>query len=305
MNRLALSLLILALQLPAFSQSVYHPMLVEGRNWDVFVRPAEFPICTYEQASHYYLGPDTLLNGTLYKPLVLQAIRSNPPAPFCGGFYRDTSQSYSGGWLREDTLLRRVYKLEPGAVAEVLLFDFSLQSGDTLWYDHGGFAIDSVYPVTLENGEVRLAFDLDAENGLPFGINKYVEGLGYLMGAFIQVFLPFEGWSVTTCVRDGETVLYQTGPGCIGTVSGVAEQPERASIRVSPNPFSSRLQLRMNPQNEELQFSLLDVNGRILLQQPIPANTEQVELLVPNLPSGLYFWAAQGVVLGKLVSYDP
>lgn len=304
MNRLALSLLFLALQLPAFSQSVYHPMLVEGRNWDVFVRPTEWPICAYDRAGHYTLGLDTLIDGLLYKPLLLQVIRSNPPIPFCGGFYRDTTQVYPGGWVREDTLLRRVYKLEPGAVEEVLLFDFSLHQNDTLWYEHGGIAIDTVFDLILENGAVRKAFVVEPF-GVAFNLNMYVEGLGYLLGAFNQVFLPFEGWSETTCVRDGETVLYQYGPGCIGTVSGVTEQPEQASMRVSPNPFFNRLQLRMNPQEADLQFSLLDINGRVVLQQTIMANTEQVELFVPDLPSGLYFWAAQGVVLGKLVTYDP
>lgn len=303
MNRLLFPIVLL-LQITANAQSAYHPMLVPGRSWDIFIRPTEWPICQYDYASHYMLGPDTLMDGHWYKPLRVQVIRSNPPVPFCGGFYLDTTQTYPGGWVREDTMSRRVYKREPGDGAEVLLFDFSLQKGDTLWYADAGFAIDSVFDFTLINGETRRAFVIESF-GVAFNQNMYVEGLGYLLGAFNQVFLPFEGWSETTCVRNGMEILYGEGPGCIFSTSG-SEEPLAGNLpELGPNPFSGYLILRMKAIQPAFTFALFDAQGHCCYRQEIPAGSESFYLNLPDLPKGLYFWTAQGVLMGKLVSYDP
>ncbi|MBV6441644.1 MAG: hypothetical protein DYG98_21145 [Haliscomenobacteraceae bacterium CHB4] len=197
----------------SIAQTPYHPVLAPGRAWDVFKTPPEMEICPYTSAVHLTTGGDTTVNGVTYKRLVRNHILSNNPVPFCGWFYvAPTSYLLNEYLLREDPAARKVYAYSFDYQSEYVLFDFTLQAGDTLKYPWGNeWPIDTVYDFTLANGEVRKRFQ---NSGFPD--NAYVEGLGSLMGAFTPMFIPLEGWEVTTCVRDGDELLFSNAEGCIG-----------------------------------------------------------------------------------------
>lgn len=196
------------------AQTPYHPLLVQGRTWDVFDTPAEPEVCPYTAAYQFFIGGDTLLNGVSYKKVLRHPILSSVPFPFCGWFYLDTSVIYQNGFfLREDTLARKVYLLAPDNPDESVLFDFSLQAGDTLKYPDGlEYPVRELGDFVLTNGDVRKQFIFD--DGLGFS-NAYIEGIGYTYGPFNRVYYPFEGWEITTCVRDGGEELYNNVEECM------------------------------------------------------------------------------------------
>ncbi len=284
------------------AQAPYHPMLVEGRSWDVFQVPAEHPICHYESAGNYSLHGDSLLGGLIYKKLVYHIIRSNPEFPFCGGFYRDTGVSYFSALLREDTLARKVYRWNPdNNPGDEVLYDFSLQAGDTLHYPFQSYPILSVTDWVLANGEQRKAFEI---GGWP--LNYYVEGVGYLMGQFGPVYYPFEGWSEITCMRDGDEQVFTNavdgGLGCILATSPV-QNIENQFFRISPNPFSDHLIWNMPEWQTGASFvvSLFDLAGREVFRKAIKQESGRSSVDLPPLPPGVYAWAVNGVLQGKVV----
>ena len=283
------------------AQTPYHPMLVEGRSWDLFTGAIEQSICPYVYAKTLVLNGDTTIDGTTYSKLAYYQILSNPAIPFCTGLYRDTTEAYPYyAFYREDTLARKVFMKIPD-VPEFALFDFSLQTGDTLFYPSQFFPIEEVFDLVLSNGEQRKAFRISNWQN-----NYYVEGVGYLLGAFDPVFHPFEGWDVTTCVRDGEKVLYSDesagGPGCVFATSGT-QSPDFAGLEITPNPFTDQLMMKMPDHSpaEGFSFGLFDVTGRKVLQREMGATTDALRIDLPDLPQGAYFWAVNGVFGGRLI----
>lgn len=283
------------------AQAPYHPMLVEGRSWDVFEVPTEIQICPYESAGHYFLNGDTLLDGVVYKKLDYYSIRSSPPVPFCGGFYLDTSQVYPGyTFCREDTLARKVYGWSSNENPhEQLLYDFSLQAGDTLQYQSYGYPILSVSDWVLANGETRKAFEI----GGGWASNYYVEGVGYLVGQFGQVYYPFEGLRALTCMRDGEEVIFSDGGvGCVYPTSST-QTLKIQPLEVSPNPFSEYLTLSIpaGERRTDFVFELYDLAGRIVFQKEIKQESDALTVNLPPLPRGVYSWAVDGFLRGKVL----
>lgn len=283
------------------AQTPYHLMLVEGRSWDIFIVPGEMTICIYAGAHHFFLKGDTILDGLSYKKGYFNPIRSNPPFPFCEGFYRDTTEAYLySTFFREDSLARKVFMRQPDQ-QEFAIFDFSLQAGDTLHYPTDSYPIEEVFDFVLANGEQRKAFRINGWTD-----NFYVEGIGYLLGAFNPVFEPLEGLNQTTCVRDGDLTLYSNeasgGPGCILATSNT-NTPEFSALKVSPNPVQDHLLLEFNAQarQEALYFDCFDLRGRRVLHKTLELGVDSYAIDLPKLPSGVYFWAINGQLGGKLI----
>jgi len=278
-------------------------MLVEGRSWDLFQVPGEQSICPFVLASQYFIKGDTLLDGLIYKKVYSYAIRSSPPFPFCGGFYVDTTTSFLGSnFYREDTLARKIYQWTSDETPhEKLLYDFSLQAGDTLHYQFQSYPILSVTDRVLENGAHRKAFEIGG-----WFNNYYVEEIGYLMGQFGQVYYPLEGWIETTCVRDGDGVLYSDaltgGPGCVLATSST-QNPDIQAFKISPNPFSEHLILQIPAwqQGVSFVFELYDLAGRTVFYKKIEHTSDVHTVDLPPLPQGVYGWAVDGILQGKLV----
>jgi uncharacterized protein (DUF39 family) len=82
------------------------------------------------------------------------------------------------------------------------------------------------------------------------------------------------------------------GPASNDLVSGVQETATISSLELFPNPVEDELQLHfISKQNEAIQFSIIDVTGKILSRQIIKAVSGSNVVLFPvsNLASGAYF----------------
>lgn len=295
-----LTLFLLFSFFPLRAQTPYHPMLADDHAWDIFQTPTEMAICPYAAAYHAFVKGDTVLNGHTYRKILRQPILATEPH-FCGGFFVDTATFWPVlHLLREDSAARKVYAYSEQYPPEYVLFDFNLQAGDTLHYPWGvDWPVNEVGEMVLNNGEMRRRFS----SGF-FSYNAYVEGLGGLMGAFTPMYVPLEGWEVTTCVRDNDVPLYQNDVGCIQPGSaGTSALPGRTgTVAISPNPFSDQLRLDISPATvRPLLFELFNLNGQAVWRQEIPAGSTSSDLAVPSLPPGLYYWVAAGHRGGKVL----
>lgn len=191
-------------------------------NWDL--------VSTIWDADYFYenvFGADTLINDTLYTMVWRNHYaRTGEPGgfetiiqPFEPGF-----QNELVGFVREDTMLQHVYyRAADNSLndEEVLLYDFSLQVGDT-FFDHlagnGPYTVLEVETQFIYNAERRVwSFDEGT---------RIIEGIGSEFG-------PFEGFTVL--ISGGTPALHQycNGPAmdCHVAVDGLVNNKRQINLR--------------------------------------------------------------------------
>ncbi len=166
MKKLYLSILILICCSQLRAQG-YFPMLDSiSNNWHYIATVIPLrtaspgPNCDYltssfnYSASKMFTSGDTIINSITYKKLDQE--QSMIPNSEC--FF---------GYLREDTATQRIYFMDNLLSPEVLLYDFSLQVGDSIYYDfvvqqwyytNGYYTVDSIVNITINAGQRRLFY---------------------------------------------------------------------------------------------------------------------------------------------------
>jgi hypothetical protein len=82
---------------------------------------------------------------------------------------------------------------------------------------------------------------------------------------------------------------------------GIAEEGAGLQINIFPNPFRRQLYLSDLPLGAEIQVTLLDLSGRELLRNNIPAHTDSYTLHAGPLASGVYLLRIESA--GKSLQY--
>lgn len=257
-----LKLIALLLLVNTALQGQYTPLVEEGKFW-IYVNyeNSDFP-STRSGHAITFLG-DTTINALTYKKvyrLHLKGSHNCPPEEWpCWNadlpYQSESKQVIS--YIREDTTLKQVYNLpiinnSPCSDDEILLFDFSLQVGDTvncsvyesIWassanqYPAG--IVDSIKIIEVE-GKLRRALithGFYTTNGLPFEIPiPIAEGFGYSdFGLFYE---PLVG---LTDYCEG-----QIDP-CNLILSNSAVSPAQ-QINIFPNPSSGIFQVNLEREN--------------------------------------------------------
>lgn len=226
-------LLLTSLTLSTFlsAQDYEHFIQPDARwmvNWDL--------TSTIWDTDYFYenvFGADTLINDTLYTIVWLNHYaRTGEPGgfetiiqPFQPGF-----QNELVGFVREDTLLQRVYfrDFDNGLTGpEILLYDFELQLGD-VFYDE---LVDSG-PYTVVQLGTQFVYGAERQVWTLGGGRTIIEGIGSDLG-------PFEG--ITDLISGGIPVLhtYCNGPAmdCHVAVDGLVNNRRQISLQYTIPDF--------------------------------------------------------------------
>lgn len=236
----------------------YHPLVKENVYWDVLQGNSQ-NLYTYDGGSRFFFDGDTLIGNHIYSKLVyypFEIIYNPYPS-----FYVDTTIVNFQNYIREDTLTRKTYIKESwSGASEELLFDFSLNIGDTLnstyTTDGSPLIVDTITNTTLLNGAIRKKWLFD--NG-----HFYIEGIGGDEGFFLPILTGLGFWSETNCVNDNGVHLY--GNRCF-TVLKVDEitMPEN-NLKIYPNPVHSEMQIELLNTTIGLEsMNLYDLLGKKL-----------------------------------------
>jgi hypothetical protein len=119
---------------------------------------------------------DTSMNGLTYYKL--------EEHPYIGG----AGSECLFGFMREDTAAQQVYFMDNQFSPEVLLYDFSLQVGDSIYYDFlqssgyyydGYFKVDSISVMTITGGPRRVFYLRNYAAPLPAYPLMWIEGVGH------------------------------------------------------------------------------------------------------------------------------
>lgn len=178
MKKLLLIILLVSSNTFSRAQS-YHPLLDSINRWAVAanflpVRNSNATtICNYPFNSFnpedFYTDGDTTINAVVYKKIIAD----------------DQFGICLAGYVREDTSTQRVYFLSTTSATEELLYDFSIQNGDSLqlsfyasgsFYTTGNFTVDSIRTVTLIAGQRKIIYLTN--HRYPWFQLEWIEGVG-------------------------------------------------------------------------------------------------------------------------------
>ena len=91
--------------------------------------------------------------------------------PYCPPFGVSPNSFLLWDFLREDTVAQRIYRYEPEDGTETLVFDLTMETGDTLFSEGSGeIVLDSITTTTFSDGVVRRVYHFDSA--------AFIEGVG-------------------------------------------------------------------------------------------------------------------------------
>jgi hypothetical protein len=274
----------------ASSGQTYNPLIESGKTWNVLtVTMADWFTSTY------ILDGDTLLDGYLWQKLYRKDYNGSLP-------------EYAGG-LREESSEKRVYFYDHNSTSGGLLYDFSLQRGDTVTIQSfNGFKgfeltlqVDTVDEVTDETGISRKRMLLSSYYSKNYG-EEWIEGIGSMSGLISPgnfYYMADLNWESLCTKRDGATIFYNPlFDTCFISYVGIREvTPETPAIDVSPNPVTDVSILRLiNFKCNSFWLDICDLTGRRVFRKFCPGN--QYIINNQEFVPGVYFIKATGQDLG-------
>ena len=162
----------------------------------------------------------------------------------------------------------KVYVLE--FTIEHLLFDYALQSGDTVpddfYINYGSqnpIVVSSVDSVLIGNlYHKRYNFADPLYNGTA---GWFIEGIGHQFGIMESACMtPDQGSSFLCYAENGES-LFQEGALCELTVNIPEILPAVLNPKISPNPTTGLVSVEFNtPHEMQISVQILDITGRII-----------------------------------------
>ena len=139
---------------------------------------------------------------------------------------------------------------------------------------------DSVGASTLftDSAKVRIAPNDTVQFQLPVFWKPSEDGVYYI--CLYSIWAPDEdARNDSSCIRVGVGI----------DITDIQDSFDELPVKLYPNPFTSKLSLIWEAQNQNLGLTLFDLHGRQLRVQSIPAGSSEYTMDLDLLPSGIYF----------------
>ncbi|MEO7174692.1 MAG: T9SS type A sorting domain-containing protein [Saprospiraceae bacterium] len=277
----------------AVSQAQYIPMVEENKYW---IYQSYYSNESNNIASGYSIKfkGDTTVNSISYKKVIKQGLSGTHPCPpgnmpcFVFDIPFKTFSNELIGFVREEIADRKTYFRPIAgqycAEDEYLLFDFSLDQGDTLdackieaLGGHNTFGIiDSITSEFLFDKNRSVQNTTGAVTYIgdpPIWAVKIIEGVG------------FENFGLFH-MQGNLDVLYQLCEATMGQCnilsSNSTSLPANEELTVYPNPANQVLKIESRSEIEFLK--IFDVNGKLMY-----SGTHKERIMIDELPEGIYF----------------
>jgi len=233
------------------------------------------------------------------------------------------------GYIREDSVTRKVYFLDKTASSEDLLYDFSLNVGDTAYFAFpspsgnfpmGYYKVKSIINVMTKVG-LRKQWNLKRSTGSSDTL-KYIESIGSIIHP-VYMYSSYYGmgqfsWTSPctypydlglACKYSDNVKFYQSctysvalSSGCFSkpdscdywnVCSGIKENSMIRDIFVFPNPATNEVVVNL-ALNQEAQptLEILDITGRkvkIIPYEKLPPGENEIRIDLTDIASGSYF----------------
>ncbi len=260
--------------------NLYHPFPESAASWNFHYNL----YCNGGNSDELYsilISGDTIIQSQTYHKLDIPYIKSNN-----SGICDHKMNGYQGAF-RQDKVNRKVYFIRPSETTEQLLYDFTLQVGDTV---KGVLASFTGYSDTVKSIDSVQVGDTYRKRWIInscYNINL-IEGIGSTYG----LINPSPGCATDlmdyslTCFQQNSESLYpdfKTNCDLIsssGPVNMISDQ-----VIVYPNPSDGLITIELNEEGS-YSIQLVDILGNILLVKEI---NKQQKTEICDTPSGMYF----------------
>lgn len=279
-------LFVLFAQKITVAQNQYIPMVKEGKYW--FMTEKDIASQKYVYYLNTFKG-DTMVNNLSYKKLWRYGLygTGNPAI---------TTYSYVVALVREDTVARQVYQILkypiiPSCGSEHIMYDFSLNIGDTL--EDCNLALWPLDKLPSRKIDTSLFKTIGNKNrrGLSYTAWTLEDGLKGLVP-----FTYHEGYGYQ---RSGimlrGAACYQYCEGSLtdcNIILANLELEEKLGLQLSPNPVTATTSSDLNISSKSPAFSanilLSDFSGRVLQNIKVD-HANSISIDVSDLDNGLYF----------------
>lgn len=225
----------------------------------------DFPFTTDYSVAEYRDVNDTSINGFIYRKL------------FWAG--------YAGAYRKigVDTVMF----IPPDSSHEFLLYDFSVQPGDSLEVWTNGFTnpgLNKIYcysisdPFEVSNHFFRQYYF--EPNG------SWLSGLGGTGGPLTTDYMPsVSGLYFLQCVSIHDSIVFSPMNNCFGV--GIENYFMNSSIKLFPNPATTSFQLSYSL-NVSSPLTITDALGRVVNEVTLDASSEKIIISINDLPAGVY-----------------
>ena len=283
----------------------YIPFPDSNAVWsEVYWKPVSEPCPRWVYNKFALFNEDTVINSIPYHKLFS-----------CNSTVLTREKSVCMGLLREDSLKKVWFKPNSNYIfpntnenGEYLLYDFSLNTGDTVHcYDaylqflgSDILVLDSTKYINFNNS-FRKVFYFNRQHEI------WIEGIGKTKGIiYPSGSIPINGeWSDLICFHQNNSLIYYNSDydSCIPSfvIDGVPLLIN-SNVKVYPNPASNGIVYFENLDFETLE--LFDIKGNLINKENITGLTI-FELKTSCLPPGIYSYQlkTKGLVptMGKLV----
>ncbi len=273
--------LFLCLPLWGMAQT-YHPIIESNKYWELGIYGGQ---PCYQNMGRYFFQGDTTINNQTYQKLYYhKAIDtiSNPFGILCPPFTLDTNTFLMEYAFREDTINQQVFIYDYQNNTEGLIYDFSLQTGDTLntyWgQQHYIYSIDTIL---LQNGTQRRRFVLNDYSDYP----HYIEGIGGWQGITNPLVAGLGFGTDIFCINTNGVNLY--GNDCFASFFVQTNEALHIDLKIYPNPTTNFLQIELEKPLEDGQYQIFNALGQIVQQGVITA--KNFSIAVEEFAKGTYW----------------
>lgn len=267
----------------------YIPFPTENAQWNVYLEYSISESPTDTVLLRYVLNADTTINQIKYNRLCLKSNDS------------DTASITPIGGIREKD--KRIYFIGEDFLGypfdkELILYDFNVQVGDTVFHDNYGsfFSIIEAIDSVEVNGEYRNRYKISPgsrNSNYYFPDDEYwIEGIGSIKTGLLGhiTMVPtccYQFWE-HICFKENEVVKYlnPTFSDCSASnfLMGVNLSKTDSKIKIYPNPVMNQLQIENNSK-ENLSIKIIDINARSIIEQPLNETKTIIKL---DIKPGIY-----------------
>lgn len=190
-----------------------------------------------------------------------------------------------------DTVFCKYFSDTPFDTAEFILYDFSVQLGDTVQLPMSGNPIHYYEGFVTSVDSILIGNQYRKRIGIGSWISfEFIEGIGSLQGLLYPEIPWVDFWADLTCFSKNDTIFSLQGDGhtslgnCWQTIG--IERVERSTPTIYPNPASASITIVLPPELGRQDIQVYNATGRLM---KVVTATSPVTLHVADWPSGLYY----------------
>jgi len=234
----------------------------------------------------YEFRSDTIINSKTYYQL-FRAGNDTGYSTFDQSWYV-FSINQPAGFIREDSMTKRIYYIPVAQTYEYLLYDFSISAGDSIPDSYGFPGCDPGNVVSVDT----FSFGIQPRKRLNFNTPNNIghliilEGIAANSGLLGFMCLAFDG--ISTCLKgfynSTDTVRFVD---CSSPVSIEEISDSRIKVDVFPNPSFENLTIRIRTPFESASYCIMDLSGKIIMQTTNIENSF-TEVNMHGVSAGIY-----------------